>query len=66
MICANQKCARDFDPADRASAITPPGSAVQIKYCSVACAKAAANRRYYLAHRAAMIARVQARRAKTK
>ena len=45
------ECGRQFDPADRATAITNDGAEAQIIYCSVKCKRKAGNRRNYQRHR---------------
>lgn len=52
------ECGKQFDPADRASAITPDGSTEQIIYCSVACKRKAGNRRSYERNKEKRIAAV--------
>lgn len=56
------ECGRQFDPADRATAITNAGAESQIVYCSVTCKRKAGNRRSYQRHRRERIDAVLRRR----
>lgn len=59
------KCGKQFDPADRATPLTPEASVVQIVYCSVDCKRrAGANRRDYERHKRQRIDAVLRRRHK--
>ena len=60
MICP--ECGREFDPADRATAVTNPGAEAQIVYCSVRCKRRAGNRRDYKRHKRQRIEAVIDRR----
>lgn len=60
------ECGKEFDPANRATAITNPGAEAQIVYCSVRCKRRAGNRRDYQRHRAERIDAVLLRRRKDK
>lgn len=51
--CVN--CGRDLSTANRAD---NPGAYVQIKYCSIACARSVKNHRYYTRHKETIIARI--------
>lgn len=53
------ECGKRFDPADRATAITTPGSFEQIVYCSVTCKRKAGNRRNYQRHRTERLAKAK-------
>ena len=56
------ECKKIFDPADRATPITPEASATQIVYCSVECKRKAGNRRNYQRHREERLAKAKTRK----
>ena len=59
-------CQKPFDPANRASPGANEGAAVQIVYCSDACARKAENKRYYEAHKEQIIKKAIKRRKEKK
>lgn len=56
------KCGKQFDPADRATPLTPEASVVQIVYCSVDCKRRAGNRRNYERHKAERLEKAKQRK----